>query len=105
TMTVVALINENLTDDDNGLITEAMLEQVTRVIHTAKRGVIHFDVELGISLEETLGLSGAIGLSIADIDFSSDFLPIVPDESSSHVFVCGGLAGISASWLEFEGDL
>ncbi|EPF0642573.1 phage tail protein I [Vibrio parahaemolyticus] len=135
TMTVVALINENLTDDDNGLITEAMLEQVTRVIHTAKRGVIHFDVELGISLEETLGLSGAIGPSIAEIDFSSDFLPIVPekgsadmafsaalygigsadfladisgvvpDESSSHVFVCGGLAGISASWLEFEGDL
>ncbi|HCH1064853.1 TPA: phage tail protein I [Vibrio parahaemolyticus] len=85
TMTVVALINENLTDDDNGLITEAMLEQVTRVIHTAKRGVIHFDVELGISLEETLGLSGAIGPSIGHMDHTAEPIPVVPDATSAGI--------------------
>lgn len=91
TMTVVALINENLTDDDNGLITEAMLEQVTRVIHTAKRGVIHFDVELGISLEETLGLSGAIGPSIGFVDHTADAIPLIPDEAFSGLGFAAGV--------------
>jgi len=90
TMTAVALINENLTDNDEGLLTKETLEQVTRVIKKAKRGVIHFDVELGLHFEEGLGLSGGIGPSIGLMDHSTEFIPIVPDEAR-------GGAGLAAA--------
>ena len=90
TMTVVALINENLTDNDDGLITREMLDQVIRVIKSARRGVIHFDVELGLSLAESLALSAATGpaIGVSEHDFVPE--PVVPDVVSAGL----GYAGI-----------
>ncbi|SHO57768.1 phage tail protein I [Vibrio quintilis] len=85
TMSVVALINENLTEDNDGLITKTMLEQVVRAIESAKRGVIHFDVELGIALEESLGLAGGIGPSVSYGDQNAVFQPVVPDEAHTEI--------------------
>ena len=85
TMTVVALINENLTDDDEGVITREMLEQVTRVIKSARRGVMHFDVELGLSLEEGLGLSGAIGPSAGVSQHELEPIAVVPDAVNASI--------------------
>ncbi|WDD98376.1 phage tail protein I [Thalassomonas actiniarum] len=83
TMTVVALINENLTDNDEGVITREMLEQVTRVIKSARRGVIHFDVELGLALEESFAFSAAVGPSIGVMADNLESEPVVPDAISA----------------------
>lgn len=79
TMTVVALINENLADSDEGLLTREMLEQVTRVIQSSRRGVIHFDVELGLALEEGFGLSGAVGPAVGVMSDNLEAVAVVPD--------------------------
>lgn len=85
TATVVALVNENLTDDDDALLTKAMLEQVTQVIGHAKRGVIHVDVELGIALEESMGLAAALGPAQGYIDHSAALLPVLPDRAAGDI--------------------
>ena len=93
TMTVVALINENLTDNDEGLITREMLEQVTRVITSARRGVIHFDVELGLSLEEGFGLAAAASPATGVSDQQFDALAVVPGELG---------VGLSAAMVSYQ---
>ncbi|WDE04673.1 phage tail protein I [Thalassomonas viridans] len=93
TMTVVALINENLTDNDDGLITREMLEQVTRVVKSARRGVIHFDVELGLSLEENFALAAAASPATGFIDQEFEPLAVVPGELSN---------GLSAAAVSYQ---
>lgn len=102
TMTVVALINENLTDNDDGLLTQEMLEQVTRVIKTAKRGVIHFDVELGLSFDESLGLSGGIGPSIGLMDHTTESIPVVPDAMNGGVGIAAAIFRVDCNDHEVD---
>ena len=77
-------------DNEQGLITREMLEQVTRVIKSARRGVIHFDVELGLSLEENLGLSSALAPSIGVMTHELAAEPVLPDAISTGL----GYAGV-----------
>ncbi|PCK33114.1 phage tail protein I [Pseudoalteromonas piscicida] len=58
TVQVWALINQNLDDRQQGLLTSHMLKRIRRVINAVKRGAIHIDLQLGILLQERLGASG-----------------------------------------------
>ncbi|CAH9057775.1 hypothetical protein PSECIP111854_02066 [Pseudoalteromonas sp. CIP111854] len=70
TVIVNALVNANLDSNEQGLLTKAMLEQVKRIINTAKRASIHIEVQLGISLKEqfTTGLFSGAGIGLANKD-------------------------------------
>lgn len=80
TMTVLALINQNITADADGLLTNNMLKLITEAIHAAKRGSLHFELELGISLEESLALSGGLSFGVGVIDLQPDATAVVPDD-------------------------
>jgi len=103
TMTAVALVNENLTDDTDGLLNKDTLEQVTRVIKSAKRGVIHFDVELGVYFNESVAISGGAGGPVDLRDSSHDFIPVVPDELNGDIGLSGGV-GPSIGFTEHTSE-
>lgn len=79
TMTVLALINQNITADADGLLTDNMLKLITQAIHAAKRGSLHFELELGISLEESLALTGALPFGVGVMDLQPDSAAVLPD--------------------------
>lgn len=79
TMTVLALINQNITEDADGLLTNNMLKLITQAIHAAKRGSLHFELELGISLEESLALSGGFPFGLGVIDMQPEAKAVLPD--------------------------
>ncbi|MGI0120286.1 phage tail protein I [Zooshikella sp. RANM57] len=91
TATVVALLNENVVDDD-GLFTKSMLQQVFSVVESAKRGVIHLDVELGISFDEGFSFAACMGSEINCIDWTGLSDPLVPGNTKVGVSV-GGVFG------------
>lgn len=80
TMSVLAMLNDNISAEEDGLITASMLKMVTAAIHATKRGSIHFDVELGISFEETFSVAGAFSDAVGLIDLEPESLPVLPDE-------------------------
>ncbi|MCF6438159.1 phage tail protein I [Pseudoalteromonas luteoviolacea] len=55
TVQVWALINSNLDEQQQGMLTPQMLKRVRRIIEAVKRGSIHVDVQLGLSYNERLG--------------------------------------------------
>ncbi|RXE99584.1 phage tail protein I [Pseudoalteromonas sp. PS5] len=57
TVQIWALINQNLDDRQQGLLTPQMLKRIRRVVNAVKRGAIHVDLQLGISLKEQIGIS------------------------------------------------
>ena len=57
TMTVTAMLNDNISGAGEGLINAEMLQLITRAIHKTKRGSIHYDIELGLYFEESLALA------------------------------------------------
>jgi phage tail P2-like protein len=79
TMKVLAMVNDNITGDQQGLLTAGMLKLVTEAIQAAKRGSIHFDVELGISLAESLAVCAGANPGTGIIDIDADSLGILPD--------------------------
>lgn len=89
TMTVTALLNDNIAGSGEGLINADMLRLVTRAVNSAKRGSIHFDVELGIALAETLALAAAPAPGVGISSTDPEALPVLPD----------GLAGELAATL------
>lgn len=91
TMKVLALVNDNLTGDADGLINANMLQLVTESINTAKRGSIHFDVELGISFEESIGFAAAWSAGYGILDTTTETLPVVPDGTAVIFFVAAGI--------------
>lgn len=83
TMTVIALLNENLTGEDDGLITAEMLKLVTETVNTAKRGSIHFNVQLGIALDEEFALAAGCSPSYGVFDTGFNEQGVVPDEAEA----------------------
>lgn len=59
TMTVTAVLNDNITTSGEGVINAQMLRLITRAINNAKRGSIHYDLELGIYFSEGFALAAA----------------------------------------------
>lgn len=90
TMKVLALVNDNITNDNDGLITVKMLAMVTEAIRNSKRGSIHFDVELGISFEESFTVAAGISPSVGISDIDADSNGVRPDD----VIDLGGVFGI-----------
>ena len=80
TMKVLALINENLSGEADGLLTSEMLQLITNAISAAKRGSIHFDLELGLSFEESLCISAAAPVGAGIVDIAPQSAPVTPDE-------------------------
>lgn len=80
TMKVLALVNDNITDENDGLITSKMLAMVTEAIRASKRGSIHFDVELGISFDESFTVAAGISPSIGISDIDADSNGVHPDD-------------------------
>lgn len=117
TMTVIALLNENLTGEDDGLITAEMLKLVTETVNTSKRGSIHFDVQLGIALNEDFALAAGYSpaYGIFDTGFSEE--GVRPDEAeaslgtynAAHRLECrdynAGFAGVIPDEFEIEARL
>lgn len=83
TMKVLALVNDNISSDNDGLITANMLSMVTQAIINAKRGSIHFDVELGIAFEESFAVAAGISPSVGLADIDADANGIRPDDSAA----------------------
>ena len=103
TMKVTALINENISGDDDGIITPRMLSMITEAVNRSKRASIHFDVELGISLEESVAFSGAMAQAVGLSDRHANIAPIVPDELSSGLVV--GSAVYRTDLIDTEADI
>lgn len=89
TMSVLALLNDNISKDQDGLITESMLKMVTAAISASKRGSVHFDVELCISFDETVAVAGIFSDSIGFMDIEPESIPIVPDELTLQQHISG----------------
>ncbi|MDK1287374.1 phage tail protein I [Pseudoalteromonas umbrosa] len=64
TVQVWALINSNLDEQQQGMLTPQMLKRVRRIIEAVKRGSIHVDVQLGLSFSERLGAICALPSTI-----------------------------------------
>ena len=84
TMKVLALVNQNIIGGE-GLINAEMLRLATRAIEGAKRGSIHFDLELGIALTEALALAAGVGPGVGLSDTSPESLPVVPDPAGGSI--------------------
>ena len=115
TMTVSALLNENIAGSGEGLINAQMLRLITTAINNSKRGSIHYDLELGIYFEDqfnlSAGLASGVGLNSEEFDFSA----ITPDTSSAsaqiacveHSTVCADseMAGAAVTPEQLQGQL
>lgn len=87
TMAVTAVLNDNITANGEGVINAQMLRLITRAINNAKRGSIHYDLELGIYFSEgfslaaarakAVGINEAAPLSAAVLPDSAEFTPIL----------------------------
>ncbi|MBQ4836292.1 phage tail protein I [Pseudoalteromonas luteoviolacea] len=64
TVQVWALINSNLDEQQQGMLTPQMLKRVRRIIESVKRGSIHVDVQLGLAFEESIGSIGVTAPAI-----------------------------------------
>ncbi|AOT09348.1 phage tail protein I [Pseudoalteromonas luteoviolacea] len=64
TVQVWALINSNLDEQQQGMLTPQMLKRVRRIIEAVKRGSIHVDVQLGLAFTEGFGLAGIASTAI-----------------------------------------
>ncbi|KZN53437.1 phage tail protein I [Pseudoalteromonas luteoviolacea] len=64
TVQVWALINSNLDEQQQGLLTPQMLKRVHRIIESVQRGSIHIDVKLGLAFEERVGAVGVTAPAI-----------------------------------------
>lgn len=97
TITVNALINENLDGNEEGLLTKSMLAQVKRIIDTVKRASIHVQVQLGISLKEQFGMGIHAGAGIGLLSKEGEFNGVRPDASQLDLSVsCNGQIGLGA---------
>ncbi|MEC4090582.1 phage tail protein I [Pseudoalteromonas rubra] len=85
TIKVWALVNQNLDDHQQGLLTPQMLKKVRRVINAVKRGAIHVDLQLGISLSESVAPLGAVQAPLNLIDHEAAGLGITPDPTLGSV--------------------
>ena len=81
TMRVTALLNDNISGGE-GLINAEMLSLVTRAVEKAKRGSIHFDVELGIALAEAFTLAAGAGPAVGVTDVAPLAMPVLPDPAA-----------------------
>lgn len=97
TMTVLAMINDNITGSGDGLIGPKMLSQITRAINDAKRGSIHYDVELGIFFEEGLvfSLGAACGVGVSDDTLEAG--AVLPDSTSANLLTGGAMHRVTYS--------
>lgn len=114
TMTVSALLNENIAGNGEGLINAQMLRLITTAINNSKRGSIHYDLELGIYFEDqftlSAGIPGGVGINSEEFDFSA----ITPDTSSAsaqiacveHSTVCADseMAGAAVTPEQLQGQ-
>lgn len=110
TMTVSALLNENITGSGEGLVNAQMLRLITTAINNSKRGSIHYDLELGIYFEETLtataAAAAAVGISCNDPDSNA----VTPGEitagagatGAEHRIDCADYAAAGAAILPDE---
>ncbi|TMP30384.1 phage tail protein I [Pseudoalteromonas rubra] len=93
TIKVWALVNQNLDDQQQGLLTPQMLKKIRRVINAVKRGAIHVDLQLGIALSESLAPFGAAQSALNLIDHKATGLGVTPDST------LGALAAAAAGHL------
>ncbi|MGL4733906.1 MAG: phage tail protein I, partial [Enterovibrio sp.] len=103
TMKVTALINDNITDDGEALITANMLKMISQAIHHSKRGSIHFDVELGIALDESLALAAGTSPSIGISDIETQTIPVYPDDAAVFIGALGVEHRIDCIDIDFQG--
>ncbi|CAM3967126.1 phage tail protein I [Pseudoalteromonas byunsanensis] len=106
TVIVHALVNQNLDSNEQGLLTKAMLEQVKRIVDTAKRAAVHVEVQLGISLKESFGtglFSGArIGLARKDGAFKGVRPDSIALKTGASIATQHGLASVDKH-AQFQG--
>ncbi|WP_105168532.1 phage tail protein I [Pseudoalteromonas sp. T1lg23B] len=106
TVIVHALVNQNLDSNEQGLLTKAMLEQVKRIVDTAKRAAVHVEVQLGISLKESFGtglFSGArIGLARKDGAFNGVRPDSIALKAGASIATQHGLASLDKH-TQFQG--
>ncbi|KAF7783669.1 hypothetical protein PRUB_a3501 [Pseudoalteromonas rubra] len=89
TIKVWALVNQNLDDHQQGLLTPQMLKKIHRVINAVKRGAIHVDLQLGIALSESVAPVGAVQAPLNLIDHEATGLGITPDPTQGSVATAG----------------
>lgn len=89
TMTVSALLNENITGSGDGLINAQMLRLITRAIDNSKRGSIHYELELGIYFNETLGVAAAASRAVGISCNAPDSNAITPGDIAADTWAAG----------------
>lgn len=89
TMTVSALLNENITGSGEGLINAQMLRLITTAIDNSKRGSIHYELELGIYFNETLGIAAAASKAVGISCNAPDSNAITPGDIAADTGAAG----------------
>lgn len=89
TMTVRALLNENIAGSGEGLINAQMLRLITRAIDNSKRGSIHYELELGIYFNETLGVAAAASRAVGISCNAPDSNAITPGDIAADTRAAG----------------
>ncbi|QUI62854.1 phage tail protein I [Pseudoalteromonas sp. A22] len=103
TVQIWALINQNLDDRQQGLLTSQMLKRIRRVVNAVKRGAIHIDLQLGIALKEQIG---AAGLGKAPLGLSNTQvlgLGVKPEQGKAVLGACGHINHYGYQMLNTEG--
>ncbi|MCF2856459.1 phage tail protein I [Pseudoalteromonas sp. SMS1] len=88
TVQVWALINSNLDEHQQGMLTPQMLKRVRRIVESVKRGAIHIDVQLGLAFSESTGVTGVASTAIlqrADAPIGEGVKP--PSMVQSHALI------------------
>lgn len=103
TMTVSALLNENIAGAGEGLINAQMLRLITTAINNSKRGSIHYDLELGIYFEETLTATAATADAVGISYTKPRSAPLEPGLTQATASVSMAAHSIDLSDLCVEG--
>lgn len=101
TITVTALLNDNLDEHGQGLLTQTLLHNALRLIRASKRGTVHFDIELGVNTQSALGIAGAYQMTSAS-DQNVTGLMFSPDDARLNIAVAGGVQAIQRMDFAFK---
>ncbi|WP_125720035.1 phage tail protein I [Pseudoalteromonas rubra] len=104
TIKVWALVNQNLDDQQQGLLTPLMLKKIRRVINAVKRGAIHVDLQLGIALSESVAPFGSAQSPLNLIDHQAAGLGVTPDSAQGAVATAAAGHLLNCQRWRIEGE-
>ncbi|MBQ4814544.1 phage tail protein I [Pseudoalteromonas luteoviolacea] len=103
TVQVWALINSNLDEYQQGMLTPQMLKRVRRIVESVKRGSIHIDVQLGLAFTEQVGVVGAVSSAVFKRIDAPHGAGVKPPKFKQHTASIGAAETVQSGSLAISG--